>query len=197
MLPLARSGEQLREVATAISPDLARLIGEAPVQVGLLVIWLVAALVAVTASLWSGHPTVSLDIALIGALGMLAPPLVAFAVWFGGWHGLRHCARILTVEPGCAALVSTGRRRASAMRLIRLAALPSMAALGTVAALGWFTVAAPDPTVVVAEVLRVLLALTVPHMVVVLWIDRTTEREDETPSAGRVTWPSRAVSAEQ
>jgi Brp/Blh family beta-carotene 15,15'-monooxygenase len=178
VLPLARSGEQLREVATAVSPDLARLIGEAPVQIGLVVIWLVAALVAVTASLWSGHPAVALDIALIGALGMLAPPLVAFAVWFGGWHGLRHCARMLTIEPGCAALVSTGQRRASALRLIQLAALPSMAALTTVAALGWFTVAAPDPTVVVAEVLRLLLALTVPHMVVVLWIDRATERED-------------------
>ncbi len=172
VLPLARSGDQLREVATAISPDLARLIGEAPVQIGLVVIWLVAAMVAVTASLWSGHPAVALDIALIGALSMLAPPLVAFSVWFGGWHGLRHCARMLTLEPGCAALVRAGRRRASAVRLTGIAALPSMAALGTVAVLGWLTVAAPDPTVVVAEVLRVLLALTVPHMVVVLWIDR-------------------------
>jgi Brp/Blh family beta-carotene 15,15'-monooxygenase len=184
VLPLARSGEQLREVATAVSPHLARLIGETPVQIGLVVIWLVAALVSVTASLWSGHPAVALDVALIGALGMLAPPLVAFAVWFGGWHGLRHCARMLTIEPGCAALVRTGQRRASALRLIRLAALPSMAALTTVAALGWFTVAAPDPTVVIAEVLRLLLALTVPHMVVVLWIDRASEREDRDTVCG-------------
>jgi len=43
VLPLARSGEQLKQVATAVSPDLARLIGEAPVQIGLVVIWLVAA----------------------------------------------------------------------------------------------------------------------------------------------------------
>jgi Brp/Blh family beta-carotene 15,15'-monooxygenase len=179
VLPLVRSGDQLKGVATAVSPGLARLIGEAPVQVGLVVIWLGAALVAVTASLWSGHPAVALDIALVGALGMLAPPLVAFALWFGGWHALRHSARLLTIEPGCAALLSAGRRRASALRLIRLAAVPSMAAVTTVAALGWFTVAASDPTVVVAEVLRLLLALTVPHMVVVLWIDRTTEREDK------------------
>ncbi len=197
VLPLARSGDQLRGVAMAVSPSLGRLIGEVPVQIGLAVMWLVAALVAVTASLWSGHPAVAFDIALIGALGMVAPPLVAFAVWFGGWHALRHCARILTIEPGCAALVSAGRRRASVLRLIRLAAVPSTAALTTVAALGWFTVAAPDPAVVVAEVLRLLLALIVPHMVVVLWIDQTTERKDETPSGERLTWPSRTVSVEQ
>jgi len=175
VLPLVRSGEQLRGVATAVSPGLAELIGASPVRIGLLVAWLVAALVAVAASLVSGHESVALDIALVGALGMLAPPLVAFAVWFGGWHALRHSARMLTMEPGCAALLAAGRRDAAVVRLARLAALPSVAALTAVAALGWFTLAAPDPTAVVAEVLRLLLALTVPHMVVVLWLDRRTD----------------------
>ena len=46
---------------------------------------------------------------------------------------------------------------------------------------GVLTMAAPDPTVVVAEVLRLLLALTVPHMVVVLWLDRTTDPGNDTP----------------
>jgi hypothetical protein len=58
--------------------------------------------------------------------------------------------------------------------LIRLAAVPSVAALITVLALGWITVTASDPTAVVAEILRLLLALTVPHMVVVWWLDRAT-----------------------
>jgi Brp/Blh family beta-carotene 15,15'-monooxygenase len=180
VLPLARSGDQLRGVATAVSPDLALLIGGARVQICLVAIWLAAALIAVIASLWSRHPTVALDIVLVGALGILVPPLVAFAVWFGGWHALRHCARILTIEPGCAALVKTGRQRAAALRLIWLAAVPSIAALTAVAALGWFTVAASDPAVVLAEVLRLLLALTVPHMVVVLWVDQTADRRYET-----------------
>lgn len=174
VLPLARSGDQLTGVATAISPVLAKLIGAAPIQIGLAVTWLIAAVIAVTASLRSGHRSVALDIALIGALGLLVAPLVAFAVWFGGWHALRHTARILTVEPGCAALMATARPRAAVLRLARLAALPSAAALTTVAALVWFTAAATDPTVAVAEVLRLLLALTVPHMVVVLYLDRTT-----------------------
>jgi hypothetical protein len=81
---------------------------------------------------------------------------------------------MLTVEPGCADLVVAGRDRAAVLRLVRLAALPSIAALTTVVALGWITVTAADPTVVVAEILRLLLALTVPHMVVVWWLDRAS-----------------------
>ena len=173
LLPLARSGDQLADVAAAVSPDVAHVFGTAAVQTGLVAAWLVAALVGVAAALWSGHRAVAVDIVLIGLLGMLASPLIAFAVWFGGWHALRHYARILTVEPGCAALVATGRRRAAVRRFVRLAAWPSLAALAVVAALGWITVLAPDPTVLVAEALRVLLALTVPHMVVVLWLDRS------------------------
>ena len=175
LLPLARSGDQLTGVAAAVSPGLAPLIGGKPLEITLAAVWLVAAVVAVIAALWSGHLWVATDIVLVGALGMLAPPLVAFAVWFGGWHAIRHCARMLTVEPQCAALVSAGRDRAAVLRLIRLAALPSAAALATVLALGWITVTASDPTVVVAEILRLLLALTVPHMVVVWWLDRATD----------------------
>ena len=176
LLPLARSGEQIRTVASAVSPDVALLIGTAWMQVGLVAAWVGAAVVALTSALRSGHRTVALDIVLIGLLGALAPPLVAFAVWFGGWHALRHCARMLTVEPGCAKLVATGRRVAAVRRFAGLAAVPSIAALTVVAGLAWFTVVAPDPTTVVTEVLRLLLALTVPHMVVVLWLDRSAAR---------------------
>jgi len=176
LLPLARSGDQIKTVAAAVSPEVAVLIGAAWVQVGLVAAWVLAAVVAVTSALRAGHRTVALDVALIGLLGALAPPLVAFALWFGGWHALRHCARMLTVEPGCAELVAAGRRLAAVRRFAGLAAWPSIAALTVVAGLGWFTVVAPDPTTFVAEVLRLLLALTVPHMVVVMWLDRTTDR---------------------
>ena len=176
LLPLARSGDQIKEVASAVSPDVALLISDGWVQVGLVTAWVGAAVLAVTSALRCGHRTVALDVVLVGLLGALAPPLVAFAVWFGGWHALRHCARMLTVEPGCAELVATGRRLAAVRRFAGLAALPSIAALTVVAALGWFTVVAPHPATFVAEVLRLLLALTVPHMVVVMWLDRTTDR---------------------
>lgn len=174
VLPLARSGDQLAGVAAALSPGLAAFIGAAPVQTGLVVTWFVAASVAVIASLRSGHPAVALDVALIGALGLLAPPLVAFAMWFGCWHALRHTARMLTVEPGCAALLISGHPGSAVSRLVRLAALPSAAALTVIAALGWFALAVPGqmPTTMLADILRLLLALTVPHMLVVRWLDR-------------------------
>ncbi|MGI9162331.1 MAG: beta-carotene 15,15'-dioxygenase, Brp/Blh family [Mycobacterium sp.] len=175
LLPLARSGAALTSVATAISPALAPVIAGRPLEMTLTVVWLSAAVVGVTASLWSGHLGVALDIVLVGALGLFTPPLVAFAVWFGGWHAIRHCARMLTVEPDCATLVDSGQSRAAVLRLIRFAAWPSIAALTTVLILGWITITAPDPAVVVAEILRLLLALTVPHMVVVWWLDRAAD----------------------
>lgn len=175
LLPLARSGEQISAVASAISPDVARLIGAPWVQILLVAAWAVAAVVAIANALRSGHRTIAVDIVLIGLVGAVAPPLLAFAMWFGGWHALRHCARMVTVEPGCAELVATGRRAAAVRRFVGLAALPTIAALTVVGALAWFTVVAPDPATVVAEVLRLLLALTVPHMVVVLWLDRNAD----------------------
>ena len=172
LLPLARSGDQLQGVATAVSPDVAAVLAGNPLRLGIVVLWLGAAIVAVTAALRAGHRSVAVDVVLIGALGALAPPLVAFAVWFGGWHALRHGGRLLLTEPGCAALVAADRTGDAVRRLARLAAWPSSAAVGTLVALVGFTVAAPDPTSAIAEVLRVLLALTVPHMLVVAWLDR-------------------------
>lgn len=178
VLPLARCGDQLRAVATTVSPALAAMIGRAPVQTAFVVVWLLAALVAIVGSVRARHPAVAVDIVIVGAVGILVPPLIAFAVWFGGWHALRHCGRILSIEPGCAALLTAGQPRTAVLRLIRLAAMPTLAAWTALAALGWFTVAASNPTVVVAEVLRLLLALTVPHALVVLWLDRKkTARE--------------------
>ncbi len=179
VLPLARSGEQLHSVAAAVSPDVATVLGCAPMRIMLAAMWLAAAAVAITAALRSGRHAVALDVALIGLLGMLAPPLVAFAVWFGGWHALRHSARLMTVEPGCVALLDVGRRREAAVRLGRLAALPSLAALTVLAGLVWLTASANNPSAAVAEVLRVLLALTVPHMVVVFWLDRLSANQFE------------------
>lgn len=176
ILPLARAGDQLIGVAAAVSPGIDVWLGSGWVQIALAAGWLAAAVVAVAGALRAGRRAIALDIVLIGLLGALAPPLLAFAVWFGGWHALRHCARMLTVEPGCAQLVAIGRRGAAIARFVRLAAWPSVAALATVAILGWFTLVAPNPAGLVAEVLRLLLALTVPHMVVVAWLDRTAGR---------------------
>jgi Brp/Blh family beta-carotene 15,15'-monooxygenase len=127
---------------------------------------------------------VVVDVLLVGALGLLAPPLVAFAVWFGGWHSLRHCTRLLTVEPRSAGLLAVGRPGAAVRALARLALWPTLAAVAALVALLVATAAAADPAQAVGGTLLVLLALTVPHMLVVLGLDRR-ESPDALAPPGR------------
>ena len=186
LLPLAFSGDLLGAVAKAMSPDLAVMITAGPVRLGAAVAWSIATCVAAIAALRARRPMVVLDLVLIGAVGAFLPPLVAFAVWFGGWHAVRHAGRLLAEEPGCAVLLAAGRTRLALLRFGRLAALPSVAALAVVAVLAVFGTSAADPETAIAEVLKVLLALTVPHMLVVLWLDRRD---------GRVAHPGAAAAS--
>jgi beta-carotene 15,15'-dioxygenase len=172
LLPLARSGADMRDVAAALSPGLGEAIASGAVRAALAAVWLVAACVTGVSALRAGRTAVLLDVVLVGALGVLLPPLVAFALWFGGWHALRHAGRLLTVEPGSAVLVRAGRTRDAVCRLARLAAVPSIAAVVTLAVIAGYAATAADLSGAVAEALRILLALTVPHMLVVTWMDR-------------------------
>ncbi len=171
LLPLARSGRQLADVAVSISPQLGVLLAAGPSRIALAAVWASAALLAVAAALRARHYSIVVDIMLVGALGALAPPLVAFAVWFGGWHALRHSARLLTLEQRSAALLERGQLQRAIGALARVAAGPTLAAVVVLAALLVVTVTAAEPTAAVGATLVVLLALTVPHMLVVLWID--------------------------
>lgn len=184
LLPLARAGDPLSGVATSISPGLGELIGAGPVRVSLAAVWAVGAVVTVIAALRARRYAAVLDVVLVGSLGALAPPLLAFAVWFGGWHGLRHCARLLTVDDRCAELIERGHPRQAVATLVRLAAWPTAAAALTLAGLLVFTATAADPTAALGRTLVVLLALTVPHMLVVWWLDTTAVTGRRSTSGG-------------
>ncbi len=96
------------------------------------------------------------------ALFLAAPPLVAFGVYFGAWHALRHTRRLVDfLAPG-------GERRAQALAFVRAAALPTLGALGVLAALWTMRSHAG----IVATGVSLLLALTFPHVVVVAALDR-------------------------
>ena len=110
------------------------------------------------------------DLTLLLLLAHLAPPLIAFAVYFGCWHAMRHTARLTLSLPKCIESLNLGLNR----KAFSSAVIPGLPAL-----VGTFVVAAvlalsgqsfSDEFFWMALV--VVWALTVPHMVVTAKLDR-------------------------
>jgi len=109
---------------------------------------------------------------LLVSLFAIVPPVLALGVYFNAWHSLRHVARLMKVARSTRGLIESGRLgRAFSVFLgqalpMTAGALVLMAALGlavgrglaTVADLGWLS-------------LVFLSALTLPHVMVVAWMD--------------------------
>lgn len=183
LLPLGRADRTLLDVATALSPTLGDLLAHPATRAGLVATWLVAALLTVRAARRDGVRGPVRDLGVLAAAALVLPPLVAFGLWFGLWHGARHLARLLEEEPGAAALVAVGRPRAAAAHLARLAAWPSLAALVALVAVVLATVSSGRGEAALAQAVQVLLALTVPHMLVVAVMDRRSRTRDEPSGA--------------
>jgi Brp/Blh family beta-carotene 15,15'-monooxygenase len=113
----------------------------------------------------------AIDLVLLYLLAVTAPPLVAFAVYFGCWHALRHTARLTLTLPSSQAAFAEG----NSQRAFIKAVLP-----GTPALIGTFVVAAAIVTFRGDSLddqflwvsLVVVWALTVPHMAVTARLDR-------------------------
>jgi len=114
-----------------------------------------------------------IDLFLLAALAVLTPPLIAFAVYFGCWHAMRHTARLTLVLPESLSAYEQG----NALKAFWSAVLP-----GTPALIGSFLVAAG--LWIYGEVdksffwfvLTIVWALTVPHMIVTAKLDRKALR---------------------
>jgi Brp/Blh family beta-carotene 15,15'-monooxygenase len=135
--------------------------------------WIAIALLvtAIVAQLVSRCERDALDLILLGLLAILTPPLIAFAVYFGTWHAMRHTARLT--------LNLTKSQRAyendDAKGALLSAVIPGIPAL-----IGTLIVAAG--LVLFGEnnftddflwlLLVVIWALTVPHMMVTAKLDR-------------------------
>jgi Brp/Blh family beta-carotene 15,15'-monooxygenase len=111
-----------------------------------------------------------IDLTLLLLLAHLAPPLIAFAVYFGCWHAMRHTARLTLSLPRCIESLDQGLNR----KAFAQAVIPGLPAL-----VGTFVVAAilaisgqsfSDDFFWMALV--VVWALTVPHMAVTAKLDR-------------------------
>jgi Brp/Blh family beta-carotene 15,15'-monooxygenase len=107
--------------------------------------------------------SLALDLVLLLALSFFAPPLVAFAVYFGLWHAIRHTARLVPKLPRAMQKVSSGKPLA----VFFTAVIPGLYAIAGIFLLGIFFVAR-GTTDLSSDFLWVILviiwALTVPHM---------------------------------
>ena len=112
----------------------------------------------------------ALDLALLLTLALVAPPLIAFAIYFGCWHAMRHTARLTLVLPKSIEALNQGSNKQAFLKAV----IPGLPAL-----VGTFVVAAilalsgqgfSDEFFWMALV--VVWALTVPHMAVTAKLDR-------------------------
>ena len=101
----------------------------------------------------------------------MAPPLVAFAVYFGCWHAMRHTARLSSLLPRSLAAYEAG----NSWKAFRSAVIPGLPALiGTmifVALLAGFSHNNVSDSFLWLTLVTIW-ALTVPHMMVTAKLDR-------------------------
>lgn len=113
------------------------------------------------------------DLFLLAALAVLTPPLIAFAVYFGCWHAMRHTARLTLVLPKS----QSEYDQSHALKAFWSAVIP-----GTPALIGSFVVAAGLWIYGNVDksffwfVLTIVWALTIPHMIVTAKLDRKALR---------------------
>jgi hypothetical protein len=113
----------------------------------------------------------ALDIALLAALASIAPPLVAFAVYFGCWHAMRHTARLSSLLPRSQAAYEAGKSGRAFIKAI----VPGLPALG--GTLIFVVILAGISKDNLGDsflwlTLVTIWALTVPHMIVTAKLDR-------------------------
>jgi Brp/Blh family beta-carotene 15,15'-monooxygenase len=124
---------------------------------------LVVAIFSILLLITTRNNSLAIDLVLLLALSLLAPPLVAFAVYFGFWHAIRHTARLVPKLPSAMQKVSTGNTFASFFSAV----IPGLYAILGIFLLGIFFVARGTSELssdFLWVILVIIWALTVPHM---------------------------------
>ncbi len=114
------------------------------------------------------------ELLLLVLLFWRVPPILAVGTYFCLWHSARHIGRLMLADPATLALLVRGKMGESVWRTV-LQSLPMTAGalllLGGLYAVQHRHGAASLPGLVFLY-LSLIAALTVPHFLVVLWMDR-------------------------
>jgi len=129
------------------------------------------AIIAIVTLFFLHRKRESLDIALLLSLALITPPLIAFAVYFGCWHAMRHTARLTLTLDSSQRAFESGDSQLAFSRAV-LPGLPALA--GTFLIAGVLAVLGNDfSDDFFWMALVVVWALTVPHMAVTAKLDRS------------------------
>jgi Brp/Blh family beta-carotene 15,15'-monooxygenase len=118
-----------------------------------------------------GRKRDALDLILLALLAFIAPPLVAFSVYFGGWHALRHTARLTSLLPKSEAAYKENKVGMAFWSAV-VPGLPAL--IGTLLFVGCLSIFRNDDlsSSFLWNTLVTIWALTVPHMMVTARLDR-------------------------
>jgi Brp/Blh family beta-carotene 15,15'-monooxygenase len=117
-----------------------------------------------------------LDVAETGLLWvyfLLVPPVLAVGVYFCLWHSVRHIARVVLLDGASVESLAGGHFLPATGKFALEAAVPTALALGLIGGL-WAVAPGSVETLAGATGLYLvgIAVLTLPHTVVVVWMDR-------------------------
>jgi Brp/Blh family beta-carotene 15,15'-monooxygenase len=113
----------------------------------------------------------AIDLSLLYLLALTAPPLVAFAVYFGCWHAMRHTARLTLVLPRSQKAFEDGRSSQAFLSAI-WPGVPALVGTFVVAGIVIILRGGSVSDQFLWITLVIVWALTVPHMAVTARLDR-------------------------
>jgi Brp/Blh family beta-carotene 15,15'-monooxygenase len=113
------------------------------------------------------------ELLLLLAYFSVVPPILAVGCYFCLWHSLRHVVRLIALDETAVDALEAGRPLWACWQFARDAAPLTAAALAFIGGLAAVVPRAPDaPLELVGVYLVAIAAMTVPHVVVVAWLDR-------------------------
>ena len=166
VLPL--TDHRTLDALNRINPHLDNWAGSHVHQIRQVVLFV--ALFAIVTLFLRGRGNLSVDLVLLAILSLFAPPLIAFAAYFGFWHALRHTARLVSKLKSADALAAAGRWESS----IRGAIFPGLYAIaGTLVVAVFLMIESPGKfsSSLLWSTLVIIWALTVPHMLTTTALD--------------------------